>query len=79
MDCESDWKAVHIHLCELLLPKSHLTKKLLFLQQTTERKPVLKVQGEILAPLYSFAKCELTSTEPGFPPQRFSYSKQGNV
>lgn len=68
MDRESKWKLVHIHLCELLLSRSHPTKNLLFLQQTMERKPVLKVEGEILAPLYSFAESELTSTEPGFPP-----------
>lgn len=60
-------------------PHKKKKKNLLFLHQMIEKKPVLKVEGEILTPLYSFAKYEFSSTEPGSPPKRFSYSKQWNV
>lgn len=35
---------------------------LLFLHQVIERKPGVKVEGEILTPLYSFGKYEFAST-----------------
>lgn len=42
-------------------------KTLLFLHQMIERKLVLKVEGEILTPLYLFAKYEFASTETECP------------
>lgn len=58
-------------------PKVTLQSTLLFLHQMVERKPVLKVEDEILTPLYSFAKYEFTSTEPGSPPKDLAIVSSG--